>query len=262
MVAYTYSNAEENRFWLKILSLKSQVLYNSISPDKAEGPELKNFIRRFEELYKQAEPDTEKNELMAVNRSAYTATGEFRLLVLSLLRKQLTQNFYLSVKPSFVNHIVSMTEEYLYLLGYYLQGKQPRYDPLIQDIFWLPAFHVDARLFADNVEFFDTKVRYKSEDFDRRFLDFFDYAITLQGFLRTGLEEFPILSQYRHELRSLLDEFAVFTVDLLKLARANMLPGTITLVELEINYRILCYHSAQLAVLEGENKPACNPDSL
>lgn len=259
MAEYVYTNIEENRFWLKLLSVKAQIIYNSLPPDKPEVRNADIFHRRFEALYLRAKEEVAGKELTSLNWDARQTTIEFRNLVLGILRKQLLADFYLNIKPSFVNHIVSMTDEYLYLLGYYVQNKRPTYNPIVQDIFWLPAFEVDARLFRDNVEFFDTKITDRAAYFEKRLGSLFSFAITLQGFMRTELEEFPVLQQYRKNLRNTLNEFAEFVVDLLSLAHKNMLPGTLMLLELECAYRILCYYTTQLAALDESPKPPCDP---
>ncbi len=259
MIEYTYSNAEENRFWLKVLSLKAQVLYNSIPPEKPETPRLNEFIRRFDTLYAQAKTKTSNSNIIILNQDAYRAATEFRTLSLELLRKQLTESFYLNIKPTYTNHIVNICEAYMAILNALMQGKQPEYNAIEQDIFWLPAYLIDARLFSDSVEFFSTVVRAKSMEFEKKLTDLYIYAETLQGFEKTGVENLPIVQEYRQNLFRVLEDFAAFTTDLWRLARANKLPGTLTFVELEINYRILCYHAVQIAVIEKQNKPTCDP---
>ncbi len=258
MAEYVYSNAEENRFWLKLMSVKAQIIYNSLPPGKPEAPELQKLYRRFEELYARAQEAISGAVLRNLNSEARQTVQEFRSLTLEILAKQL-KGVYLNIKPSFVSHIVSMADEYLYLLGIYMQNKRPTYNPIVQDIFWLPAFEVDARLIRDNVEFFDTNINARAADFEKRLNALFSFAITLQGFLRAGLEDFPVLRQYRNSMRSTLKDFAEFVVDLLAMARKNMLPGTLTLLELECAYRILCYHTAQLAAIDEEPVPPCDP---
>lgn len=259
MAEYTYSNKDENQFWIKILYLKAQVLYNSIPPDKPEAKQLQEFIRRFDALYAQAETKTLAGDIMTLNRDAYRAANEFRTLVLQLLHKQLTQSFYLNIKPTYTNHIVTMCETYMTILYDFMQGKHPVFNAIAQDIFWMPAYLVDARLFADGVEFFSTVVRAKSVEFEKQFTDLYIYATTLQGFERIKAENLPIIQEYRQNLLRLLNEFAVFTIDLLNLSRTNKLPGTLMSAELELNYRILCYHATQIAILEDTIKPSCSP---
>lgn len=262
MAEYTYSNTEENQFWLKLMSIKVQIIYNSLPPDKPEVREAELFHRRFEALYAKSREETAGSELAGLNQEARQTTYEFRGLALSVLKKQLLQDFYINLKPSFVNHIVSMADEYLYLLDSYLQNRRPVYNPVVQDIFWLPAYQVDVRLFKNNVDFFETYVVGIADGFEKRFDNLLNFALTLQGFLRTGLEDFHILRQYRSKMRDALQDFAEFIVDLLTLARKNSLPGTLTLLELECAYRIVCYHSAQLAAIEGETKPPCEPGAV
>ena len=261
MAESAFSVRDENRFWLKLMSDKAMIVFNSLSPDSPETGPTKGFYDIFEKLYARLLENPTAEQLPQFYRDAETATRAFRALMLDLLRKQLTLEFYMNVKPSFTNHVVSLADQYIYLLRLFSQNKKPDYNPIIQDIFWLPTFQVDARLIADNVEFFDEDVRSEALEYEENFSRLYEFAILLQGFLRTDVPDFPIARQYRKKITELLNKFAVFVVSLLTQAHANMLPGTLTLLELDCIYRITCYYTTQLAFQADAARPACDPGS-
>lgn len=256
---YTYTNTEHNRFFLKLLIVKARIIFSALPPDRPRAAKVKEFEARFEDLYNRARGNPVGEELQAFNRETRRYLNEFRELVLGILGKLLTEEYTINLKPSFINSMVSIFDHYDYLLGVYLKNEVPRHDPLLQDIFWLPVFIADARLIADNLEFFDEESREKADRFVRSLSTHYQFAITVQGFLRTGLKDFPIVRIYRESMGRLVEAFATFVVDLLQRAKQYKLPGTVTLLELDCTYRVLCYYNTQLTVYTNAPKPTCDP---
>lgn len=259
MATYTYSNVDENRFWLRVLAENAMMIRNRLIPDGTEIEAANSMAARFDALYARADRRPAGAELDQLNREAYQAARDFRSYILNILREQLTKGLYIYFKPVFINNMVSLCDEYLYILGAYVNKREPAYDPIIQDIFWLPIFYTESRLLSDGLGEFQVKLRQKADDFTVRFTMLFQTAVGMQGMYRIGDINFPIAVQYRRDIRDDLNQFAEYVVELMGLVRHNMLPGTLSLIDLECLYRKLCYYTMQISDLAKLPKPACDP---
>lgn len=261
MAQYAFSNMEENRIWLQILGDGALLISHRLLPDIPEAQQAKAFADSFDRLLSRAMQKLTAGELDQLNREAYTATRDIREFFLNILRKTVTQGFLIMMKPIYINNFISLVEKYLYLLGLYMDNREPDFVPVVQDIFWLPIFYADARLIADNVGNFQENIRNEANEFSKNFTSLFQFAFELQGVFRIGQTDFPIANQYRKVVREALEQFAVLVVDLIRLAQQNMIPGTLTLLSLDNTYRKLCYYTTQLSIMAGLPKPACDPAS-
>ena len=262
MGSFTYSNVEENRFWLQIIGDSAMILLYRLPHGTTEtqlAQEAKGFADRFDGLIARSRQNLTPDQMKLLNQDAFQTTQEIRVFFLRVLANLITLKSFIFLKPAYLNNMVSYTDEYLYLLSTFLNNKQPIFTPIVQDIFWLPIFYTNARFIADNIGTFEEGIRQKALSFMNSFTYFFEYAVAMQGVLRTGVEDFPIQRQYRTTIREEMHSFAIFLVDLLKLIRQNMLPGTITPLELDSIYRILCYYTTQLSIIDDIEKPTCDP---
>lgn len=260
MAEYVYSNVDENRFWLQVMAENALLIRNRFSPEKQKEISQANLLSQlFDALYNRATQNLNNDQLTQLNSDAYSATKNIRNYILLVIRKQLTEGLYVYYKPVFLNNLVSLADKYLYILGQHMQNRQPQFVPILQDIFWLPIFYTESRLISDSLGEFQGVLRQKADAFTTNFTLYFQTALGLQGILRTELTDFPIMKQYRIEIRELLNTFAEYTVDLINLTRNQRLPGTITLLDLDFIYRKLCYYTTQLSVISNLQKPACDP---
>ena len=260
MAEYVYSNVDENRFWLQVMAENALLIRNRLSPEKkSEISQADLLAQRFDSLYDRAVQIQNTGQLAQINMDALASTKDLRSYILTIISKQLTEGLYVYYKPVFLNNLVSLTDKYLYVLGQHMQNRQPQFVPIVQDIFWLPVFYTESRLIADSLGEFQGTLRQKADSFTSNFTLYFQTALGLQGILRTDLTDFPIMNQYRAEIRELLNQFAEYVVDLINLTREQKIPGTITLLDLDFIYRKLCYYTTQLSVIAKLQKPACDP---
>ena len=262
MGSFAYSNVEENQFWLQIIGDSAMILLYRLPHGTVEAQfaqEAKEFADRFDGLLSRSRQNNTPDQLKQLNQDAVQATQNIRVFFLKVLSNLITLKSFIFLKPVYLNNMVSYTEEYLHLLGTFLNHKEPIYTPIVQDIFWLPIFYTNARFIADNIGTFEEGIRQKALRFLDSFKYFFEYAVAMQGVLRTGVKDFPIQRHYRTTIREEMYSYAIFLVDLVKLMRQNMLPGTITPLELDSMYRVLCYYTTQLSMIDDIEKPTCDP---
>jgi hypothetical protein len=262
MPDYIYSNIEENRFWIQVMSEDAEILYTRLIPDRPEAQEAKGFISRFDSLYSRSDKKITAEPLLRLNKDVYTATQEFRTLVLMVLRKQVLEGLFINLKPIFINNMISLTEEFLYLLSSFINNKTPVYSPIEFDIFWLPIFYTEARLITDSLGDFPVDYRERSSNLTYRINLFYQTAVNLKSmYRRLGTHNFPIAIEYRDGVRATLLIFAELIVDLVNQVKQKRLPGTLMLVDLDCVYRKLCYYNRQLSSVDNKPMPACDPGS-
>lgn len=262
MAGYTYSNRDENRFWLEIMGDNALILHSRMAPGKREADEALYFFNVFEQLERRAAENPEGADLNELDRDAYNDVLRFRTFLLGILKSVVTQNFFVLIKPVYISNMATLAEEYLYLLGRFIEGKAPAHAPIVQDIFWLPILSSEARYIADNVGLYQRDLKRRAEDFSADLSYFFQYAVELQGIQRIGDQEFQILKQYRQDLFKKLVELMQFVQEVIGIYQQNGLPGTVSLLELDSFYRKLCYYTNQIAVAADLTKPACNAYSV
>jgi hypothetical protein len=230
----------------------------------AEGTEKQKanqLFTDFEGLLARSRQSLNAGQITQLNREALSAAQQFRVLLLAILKSQVTQGITIFFKPDFLNIMVSMADMYIYLLNSFLSGRQPEFIPISQDLFWLSVFYAESRFIADNVGDFSEDIRLRAVNFTNIFTRYFLFAVELQGIYRIGMTDFPISKQYRLNVRETLTSFAEFIVELIGLARGNRLPGTLTILDLDHIYRKLCYYVSQLSLIDDAPKPACDPTS-
>lgn len=259
MAAYSYTNQEENRFWLQIMGDCALIINSNILPGKLESDEAIGFYNKFERLLHRAEENPAGEVLTKLNRDAYGDTMQFRSYILGILKKILTEGFVVHMKPLYINNMATMSEEYMYLLGQFIAGREPHLEAIVQDIFWLPMMSGEARYIEDNVGIFQRDIKQEAHELAADFSYYFMFAVELQGMLRVGISDFQIVKQYRRDLLSKLTAFLHLADKLIVLYQQNGLPGTVSLLHLDSMQRRLCYYTTHLAAAANAPKPACNP---
>jgi hypothetical protein len=261
MAQYVYSNSYENRFWLQIMGDNALIIRDRLIDAGPEKQQAKQFFSTFEELLTLARQNQSPEQILQLNRDASKTTQDFRSLLLAILKRQVTQQVTVFLKLDFITIMVSMTNIYLFLLNTFLNNKQPKFVPINQDIFWLPVLHVESVFITENVGRLEEDLRQKAISYMNTFASFSEFAFTLQQIYQIGTTDFPISNHYRANILETLNSFAVFTVDLIGLARQKKLGGTLTVLDLDHIYRKLCYYTTQLSIIQNVPKPVCDPTS-
>lgn len=258
-----YSIAEENRFWLQIIGDNARTMLHAFSPDeKEETNHTRAFITRFDDLLARARQNLTPEQISQLNRDAMQATGDIRKFILKILRSQLVEGFQILILPIYLSHMVSAAELYLYILGALMKNRQPQLDFLYLATFWLPLFAAQAARIANSVGVYMRPFIQQANDFSINFRTQFLRAIEYQGFTRIGVPDYPVLIQFRNDVEGQMLAFAEFIVDLIQVIQARGLPGTLTLLQMDLLYRQVCYFATKLSYFSKKPRPACDPASL
>jgi hypothetical protein len=263
MAVNTVSNVEENRFWLQIIGDYARLLIHAIPPEDAnELRQMRAFISRFDSLLDRARQDLTPEQLKQLNNDAYAATQDIRGFFLQLLNMQVRGAYPLLVKPAIISNAISFTEEYIYLLSYFLKDQPPPMRPLFQlDIFWLFVLSEIAKIISESLGFYQAGLRRRADAFADEFINLLLSCMQLEGISRIGTTDFPIAREQSENVMRELNDFDNYLSELLTLSEQNRLPGTVSVLYLDRSKRMVCYFKRQLAVLNNMEPPSCNPAS-
>lgn len=262
MADVTYNNQFENLFWLEIMGNNARIILFGLHPDDtAEITAARSFITMFDNLHIRASQVKTTDELAKINNEAFAATQKIRQFFLHILDLQVTQSLRMLVKPLIINDMVDLANEYLRILYAFTHDRLPSFDPLDQDLLWLPTFITQSRYVADNVGFYEDGIRQTANQYASVFQNLFNYSLELKGISRIGKRNFPIERKHRRDMERILREYSSFIANIMLNVQRNETPGTLSLEFMDRADRILCYYLRQLSVLSDSLVPECDPTS-
>lgn len=260
MAAITYSNQDINRFWLNILADNTLIVYNAFSPSNVEeAPHAIELTNKFDNLSSRAGQNLTSVQLNQLNADAYTTTQNYRLFFLALLDTMLTKRIHLDLKPEMINDMINMAEYYLNLLNIYMQGQQPAFNPILEDIFWLSFFVKQTRYITDNAGQYDGIYHKKAIEFADIFNENWMVAIELHGFSRIGKTDFPVEKEKHNLMQKVMTNYYEYLSNILTLVDEDKLPGSLSVLFLDCSRRLACFYLTNLSIINNNKKPDCDP---
>lgn len=254
------TNKEENRFWLQVFSDKSNVLKQRFAPENTnEISQLKLFASRYFELAKQARKDLTEEQTSQINIDALRATDEFKHFTVGILRRQLLEDFYISITPMETNSIIDLTNMYLYILGEFVKKKTPNIDPTYFLGFWLRIIYPQTLFIENNVGLYYSEFREKIGSYSNIFLNDEKRIQENTSFMQNGIPDFPMNKGLISEIYQHLSSYESFIVDTIILVQQKKIPSSLTPVFLDHLYRIVCYVAMELSKMLGIKRPVCDP---
>lgn len=260
MAAVPYSNTDINRFWLQILGDNALIILNALSPDETEeAGRAAELAKRLDALALRANQNPTADQTARINREAYQAAQDLRTYILQILTSLLTRKLHIDLKPTVINLFVDETEKYLSMLNAFMQNKKPEYNPVLEEIFWLPVFSVQNRYIADNVGYFQIENRDKALRLATVLNEYRGHSLELHGMARIGTEDFPMAREHHIVVLDVLNGYYEFLKNLVALQQQKMQPGSISLLYLDRSRRMVCFYLMQAAVFLDMKAPDCDP---
>lgn len=260
MAAITYSNQDINRFWLNIMADNALIIYNAFSPANVEGArQAKEFADRFDNLVTIASQNQTGDQLIQTNTESFQAIQKFRIFLLELLNTMLTRKIHFDLKLEIINDMVNMAEYYIILLDIYMRGRQPVFNPILEDIFWMPMLLIQNRYITDNIGQYESMYREVAVKFTGIFTENWLGAMELQGFTRIGKNDFPIANEHHKFLYKITTEYYEYLANLVSLVENQRLLVPLSVLFLDRSRRLACFYLTNLSVINNYKKPDCDP---
>lgn len=256
-------NVADNQFWIQIMGDFARFIFNSLSPVEADEAEAaQRFITQLDVLLSRSRQILTSEHLIQLNLDVFWTIQDYRKYILHLIKRQISEKIILSLRPSFLNHMVNDTELYLDLLGQYIQNSAAVINAAEVSIIWLTNVYVNALTVQDGLDttVFNTNKK-RAGELANEFLDLYFKASVMNGLRRSGLDDFPALTSLNDDIAYKMIEYTEFLVDLINLMEQKKVLGNITLLYLDSMYRQLCYYITELSRVSKVKPPVCDPAS-
>lgn len=250
--------AFEHGFWLRIMADHSIFILEALAEkEKGEIAAAKRFVESFKELRDRA---NSSSEYQTLTLEAEKLTEELRKFKLDILKKQLTSQFVIHLTPTFLNHMVNELEEYLVIIQYLKKGEiPPVFHELHHHLLWTVDAAGHAGAISDSLDAVEKKLKNKSDEFTKRFEQFYLKAVELTGYLRTNLNSFPALARMNKDVKLEIELFQLFLSEIEELEISNQMLSSFSALMADHMMREECYYLIKLAESSNTEVPNCSP---
>lgn len=251
----------EHRFWLQVLGDHGRFIYHSLSSnEQQEIDKSLTFIRIFDHLLERSHQDLQVIDIAELNQQAIQHTEELRIFKLHLLHRYLTGKIFMSLPPTFINHMINELDEYRRILHSLLSNElPPSLNPVYHHLIWLLDAIGHADTMTSSLDMVENKLKEKSRLFSKQFTDFYIKAIEMAGYLRTSLHHFPALSRFNGEVELEIILFKRFLEELKELRLNNLALGKLPPLMADHMAREECYYLIKLSQISEVKYSDCDP---
>ncbi|MDD3173798.1 MAG: DUF2935 domain-containing protein [Herbinix sp.] len=253
----------EHRFWLQIMGDHSRFIFFSLAPTESEYIlTAQEFIILFDQLLEQSNKHLSIIELEELNRKAYEATYRLREFKIELLSMCLTSDLKSHLSPSFYNDMLNELEEYLFILNSLMNGQNPLLHPLHYHILWLTDAVGHAASIKAELDFVEKDLIKLANQFENQFQDLNIKSLMMNGYLRTGLSDFPSLERLNNEALIAINGFNEFLGTIRDKRMDGKILGSLMPLMADHMSREECYYILKLSQsTTNVRKPDCDPAS-
>ncbi len=251
----------ENRFWLQIMGDHARSIFLALAPTESEYiMTAQQFIIQFDELLKRSHQPLGNKELDTLMQEAYQVTLRLREFKLELLGMSLNSDLQSHLSPSIYNDMVNELDEYLQILTA-LQAYQPiLLHPLHYHMLWLSQAAGHAAFQLSGFDYSDFAGQEHAFSYCKEFQQLYLKALTMNGFLRTGLAVFPSLTTFHEQAANTMNEYIEYLDKLSDQKADNKVIGTLTALEADHMVRGGCYYLQKLSqTTDMIRSPDCDP---
>lgn len=258
---YAAAAAFEHRFWLQVMGDHARFIIDGLAPHETEEIALaQHYAELFDELLEAARGDLSTTPWQQLSEQAAAATSDLRQFKLHLLRRMLTGRVGLNLSASLLDHMLNELDEYERLLTRLVAGSAPPpAHPLHYHLLWLSDQAGHAAAIGSRLDPAERTLREQTAGFEQTFSTFYQKAVTLAGFLRTQLEQFPALTRFNRLAELETHVFQVFLQDLLELDLDEEVLTTMAPLLADHMLREQCYYIFKLSEVTDVPPPECDP---
>ncbi len=255
------SALSEHQFWLQIMGDHSRFLFFSFAPTQANYIlTSQEFIILFDQLLEQSYKHLTRTELEELNRKAYEAAYRFREFKINLLSLSLTSDLKSQLTSSFLNDMLGELEEYLFLLNSLINGQLPLLHPLHYHMLWLTDATFHAAAILSELDFVEKDLINLTNQYEIQFEELYMKSIIMNGYLRTGINQFPSLERLNDLVWNIMNSFMEFLETIRDQKIDGKVLGSLMPLLADHMFREECYYLLKLSqTATNIRKPDCNP---
>jgi len=135
----------------------------------------------------------------------------------------------------------------------------PCMHPLHHELLWVKDAQGHAIALSSGLDDTEADLKKQSDEFMKQFRDLYDKAVEFNGYLRTGINEFPALCRYNSEVEIKITLFREFLYKLRELFSTKKALGSIVPLIPDHMLREECYFLIKLAEVSNVDMPDCDP---
>ena len=251
----------EHQFWLQIMGDHARFIFFSLAPTETEFiMTAQEFIILFDELLNQSHKQFTETELQELNRKAYEAAYRLREFKLELLTHSLKPDLKSQLTSTFINGMINEVEEYLFYLNSLINGQNPLQHPLHYHMLWLTDAAHHAASLSSMLDMIEKNLLEQSFRYELQFQDLYLKALTMNGYLRTQLLNFPALDRLNEQANQTIKEFLEYLEALRDQRMDGKILGSLMPLMADHMVREECYYLEKLSQSATNiKKPDCDP---
>jgi len=172
---------------------------------------------------------------------------------------QLGAKMISGISPTFINHMINESEDYIRIMNALLKNEMPVTTPLQLHNLWLPDASGHAEIIDSGLDGVEKVLKERSAGYIDQFNALSYKTKQFIGYTRTGLHDFPALDRLNEDANATTLSFMDFLqrVALLKISRRAL--GTLLPLMADHMFREECYYLTQLSQVAPLKNPGCNP---
>ncbi|WP_102349806.1 DUF2935 domain-containing protein [Bacillus sp. Marseille-P3661] len=260
-MAYVNEALFEHRFWLQILGDHARFIHSALAPKEIEYIEIaKQHQTVFDDLLQTARTIHSQEEVVQLSKVAIKQGNALRNFKLQLIREMLVGKVSIHLTVTFVNHMVNELEEYMRILHFLMDKKQPpKVHVLHHHLLWLIDAAGHAGAINDQMDQTEKAIKEKSHDFTIKFEAFYLKAVEMTGYLRANIDQFPALKRLNNDTEVAIKIFQQFLAELEEMEMNHEILSSFTPLMADHMYREECYHLTKVAQVSELEQPKCDP---
>lgn len=250
---YEFSPWEEHHFWIEILQDHAYFVCNSLSPSDSQhvrtaASYVQEFGRRLQQL-EQLDPGLEPGDSKMIHFAQSVqplAAGYYRFEG-HLQAMRIRNEVYLDLSPTYLNGTLSENAEYLRLLSYFVNGKQPEPQPMVDLVdLWLEDQLGHASLLLNYIDVAELFWREQIMKYQQSFSALMVKQRQIRKYLRFTPPGFPVQQQFANELLAAVNGFTEVVEQVVALYLKDRVLNRFTLRFIEHHFPETCYFLRKL----------------
>lgn len=245
---------EEHAFWLEVLEDHAHFIHDFLSPSEVQYVNIaKQYIQLFRGLLNKLSnyPATESassTQMITLAREIYPIANGYFHFEGQLQRLRIENKVNLNLTPTYLNGTLGENQEYLRMLGYFVNGQIPPILPLVDLMdLWLEDQSGHAALLARAVDGVEVALVTQTREYMQIFQLFIVKNEAIKGYLRFTPEGFPIQLQFARDVVLAVIGFTSLVEKMVQLFKGDEVLNQSTLRFLEHHFPEACYFLRKLS---------------
>ncbi|WP_078554734.1 DUF2935 domain-containing protein [Bacillus alkalicellulosilyticus] len=244
---------EEHQFWLEILEDHAHFIHDFLAPSETKWIDMaKQYITSFQQLQQQLQtiPSTsplDSNEMIQIAHLIEPYALGYYKFEGHIQQLRVFNEVNLNLPPTYLNGTLNENEEYLRLLSYYKEGKNPpllRLDALMD--LWLEDQVGHAALLVRALDGVELALVQKTELYKQQFQAHMLKNKSIKSYLRFIPSGSPIEQRFAKEVAQSVHDLNEFVLSIVTLFKSDSVLNQTNLRFLEHHFPESCYFLRKL----------------